>query len=177
MVSALFRQWSALTLAALALAAWRSRLGAALRDLKCTGNPEHPWAEQIGGCTPAIGSGHYSGTDLAQALNNRGTASMGTGDLGNGVADFNRAIASLPIAPSLTTAAASLTRPRTIRPRARRLTQAIRLAPSDALAFNNRGLLYARHQDFDRAIADMTRRSGSSRIRHCLHQPRQCLRR
>ena len=84
MVSALFRRWSA----ANGWRRWRWRRltvsgsgASASDDLKCTGNPDIPWAEQIGGCTAAIGSGRYTGADLAQAFDNRGNAYIGTGDL------------------------------------------------------------------------------------------------
>ena len=156
MVLAVSRQLSALTLAVLALAAMAVPARTqSLRDLKCTGNPDLPWAEQIVGCTQAIGSGHFSGTGLAQLLNNRGNASMGTGDLGHALADFDGAI-------SLAPDSAEPYNGRGIAYAAKNdfdhaladFTKAIQLAPSYALAFNNRGLLYARHRNFDRAIAD-----------------------
>ena len=158
MILALSLRWCAVTLAAAALAWVSLKMPAraqSLRDLKCTGNPDVPWAEQVAGCTQAIGSGRFSGTGLAQLLNNRGNAYMGTGDLDHALADFDRAI-------SLAPDSAVPHNGRGIAYAAKNdfdhaladFTEAIRLAPSYALAFNNRGLLYARHQNFDRAIAD-----------------------
>ncbi len=46
-----------------------------------------PGAEQIAGCTQAIGSGHYSGTDLAELFDNRGIAYLGGGDFDRAIAD------------------------------------------------------------------------------------------
>ena len=40
-------------------------------------------------------------------------------------------------------------------------SEAIRLDPNDAMAFNNRGIAYSDKGDHDRAIADLSRRSGS----------------
>jgi lipoprotein NlpI len=150
MVLTLPRQWSALTLAVLALAAMAVPARAqSWRDLKCTGNPDLPWAEQVAGCTQAIGSGRFSGTGLAELLNNRGNAYMGTGDLGHALADFDRAI-------SLAPDSAEPYNGRGIAYAAKNdfdhaladLTQAIRLAPSYALAFNNRGLLLRPPSEF-----------------------------
>jgi Flp pilus assembly protein TadD len=129
--------------------------GAVFGNLKCTGTADVPWSEQIAGCTEAIGSGRYSGTDLAQVFRNRGNAYLGTDDFDGAISDLSRAI-------TLDASDAARFNSRGIAYAARNdfdhaladLTQAIQLAPHDARGFSNRGFLYARHQNFDRAIAD-----------------------
>ena len=97
MALALSRQWRVAALAALALVAVTMPAPAqSLRDLKCTGNPDVPWAEQIAGCTQAIGSGRFSGTGLAKLLNNRGVAYLNTRDFDRAIADYDRAISLAP---------------------------------------------------------------------------------
>ncbi|HXQ83522.1 MAG TPA: hypothetical protein VN769_05590, partial [Xanthobacteraceae bacterium] len=62
------RRWRVVLLSAtvLALALLTApALAQTLQDLKCTGNPDIPWDEQIAGCTDAIDSGKYSGQNLA----------------------------------------------------------------------------------------------------------------
>ena len=169
-----------LSAAALALALFASQARAqSLNDFKCTGDADVPWSEQIAGCTDAIGSGHYSGTDLARAFGNRGSAYLGSGDFDRAISDLNHSIALDP------TDAARFNS-RGIAYAARNdfdhaladLTQAIQLAPRDARGFNNRGFLYARHQNFDRALADY---DEAIRLKPdyvtAYRQSRQCLRR
>ncbi len=63
-----------------------------LKDLKCTGKSDIPWADQIVGCSNAITSGTFAGKDLAAALTNRGTAYVARGNADRALADFNEAI-------------------------------------------------------------------------------------
>jgi hypothetical protein len=59
------------------------------KDVKCTGDSDIPWSEQITGCSNAITSGTFAGKDLAVAFQRRGTAYASTGDfdhmLSNGI--------------------------------------------------------------------------------------------
>ena len=59
------------------------------KDVKCTGDSDIPWSEQITGCSNAITSGTFTGKDLAVAFQRRGTAYASTGDfdhmLSNGI--------------------------------------------------------------------------------------------
>ena len=58
----LARHWSAAALAADALALALLTMPAqaqSWRDLKCTGNPDIPWTQQIAGCTQAIEVGTF----------------------------------------------------------------------------------------------------------------------
>ena len=61
-------------------------------DWKCTGRGGIPWDEQIAGCTDAINSAKFSGTDLAAIFNSRGTAYLMKGDLDHAIGDYDHAI-------------------------------------------------------------------------------------
>src|SRR3981081_4776820 len=50
-------------------------LAETLKDLKCTGNPDIPWDEQIVGCTTAIAAGNYAGKEFFAPSTNRAQAS------------------------------------------------------------------------------------------------------
>jgi tetratricopeptide (TPR) repeat protein len=67
-------------------------LAQVLKDWKCTGDTDIPWAEQVIGCSNAINSGKFTGEQLAAAFNNRGGAYGATGDLDHALTDFNQAI-------------------------------------------------------------------------------------
>ena len=158
MILARSRQWSMTALAAAALALASVTMPAqaqSWRDLKCTGNPDVPWAEQIAGCTQAIGSGRFSGTGLAELLNNRGVAYLNTRDFDRAIADYDRSISLIPNAAApLNGRGVAYMAKGDFDHALADLNQAIRLAPNYILAFNSRGLLYARDRNFDRAIAD-----------------------
>src|SRR5690348_13347994 len=80
--------------AALALAAMAAPgLAQTAQQLKCTGNPDYSWDDQIAGCTSVISSGDYTGKILAKAFNNRGLVYYyGKNDYDRAIADFNEAI-------------------------------------------------------------------------------------
>jgi hypothetical protein len=58
------------------------------KDLKCTGDSDIPWSEQITGCSNAITSGTFAGKDLAVAFQRRGTAYASTGDFDHALVDY-----------------------------------------------------------------------------------------
>ena len=57
------------------------------------------------------------------------------------------------------------------------LTEAIRLNPNDANAYNLRGVVYLEKRDTERAIADYTEAIRLDPNLHCVQQPGQHLQR
>jgi tetratricopeptide (TPR) repeat protein len=137
-------------------------LAQALKDWKCTGDTDIPWAEQVVGCSNAIDSEKLTGEHLAAAFNNRGGAYGATGDLDHALTDFNQAISVDPNAAFAYQGRANLFFFKKDYDHAiTDYNEAIRLDPKFARAFNGRGNGYQAKGDLDRAIADFDRLSGS----------------
>ena len=92
----------------------------------------------------------------AVAFYNRGNAKYDKGDYARAIADYDSAIKLNPAdAARLQQPRQRLCQQARIRPRHRRLlTQAIKLNPGYAQAYNDRGVAYAAKGDIDRALAD-----------------------
>ena len=142
--------------AALSLASVAPLLAQSTRDLKCTGNPDLPWNEQIGSCSEAIASGQYSGHLLASLLNNRGNAYGATGNIDRALADFNEAIRIDPQqAKAFNNRGYAYELKGDLDHAIADFDEAIRLDPNYAGALNNRGGAYVAKLDPDRAIPDL----------------------
>jgi tetratricopeptide (TPR) repeat protein len=67
------------------------------RELKCTGNADIAWEQQLIGCTNAIQSGKFFGKNLSILLSNRGNAYYyGKEQYDRAIADYNEAIRLTP---------------------------------------------------------------------------------
>ena len=112
----------------------------------------------INSCTATIQSGRRSGKNLSPALNNRGIGYNRKAEYDRAIADFDRGDPPRPEIcqrihqprASLIAARATTTEPSPT------MTEAIRLDPNNASAYNNRGFAYGSKGDYDRAIADYT---------------------
>ena len=110
---------------------------------KCTGRGGIPWDEQIAGCTDAINSAKFSGTDLAAIFNSRGTAYLVKGDLDHAIGDYDQAISLNPgYAVAFNNRGFAYGLKRNFDHAIADFDQAIRLNPNYALAFWNRGNVY-----------------------------------
>jgi tetratricopeptide (TPR) repeat protein len=124
-------------------------------DATCTGEPDVPWSEQIAGCTKAIESGKYAGTDLAQALIFRAKAHGQTGDLDRCLADIEEAVRLDPANAFAVGALGDVHLARKDYQHAlAAYTKAASLDPDNALIFIGRGLVHIATGDLDRAMAD-----------------------
>ncbi len=110
---------------------------------------------QISACTDAIGSGKWTGAELAWAYNNRGAAWYQEWQYDRAIADFDQA---LRLSPSQATAYYGRglayyqkgDHDRAIAD----FDQALRLKPSYAKAYHARGVMFYYSGDSDRAISD-----------------------
>jgi tetratricopeptide (TPR) repeat protein len=135
-----------LSAATLELASMNAPVVAQTNALKCTGNPDIPWNEQIVGCTNAIKSGRYTGKDLAAIFNGRGTAYRAMGDFDRAIQDYDQAI---KLNPNDTNAFYYRGIANGMRGEAERAIQDF-----DQAAWYSRGLTYSNKGLWDRAIQD-----------------------
>ena len=150
------------TLSGLAATIARSR-AQTLQDLKCTGNSDIPWDEQIAGCTNAINSAGLAGKDLVAALLNRGKAYLTRGDLDRALADFEQVIKLDPATARAFAGRGNVYFGKRDYDRAiADYGKAIALDPNYVFAFNNRANAYAAKGQYDRC-ADGG--SGSTRAK------------
>ena len=124
---------------------------------KCTGRGGIPWDEQIAGCTDAINSAKFSGTDLAAIFNSRGTAYLVKGDLDHAIGDYDQAIGLNPgYAVAFNNRGFAYGLERNFDHAIADFDQAIRLNPNYALAFRNRGNVYMAKEEESRLSPDYT---------------------
>jgi tetratricopeptide (TPR) repeat protein len=110
------------------------------KDLKCTGDSDIPWSEQITGCSNAITSGTFAGKDLAVAFQRRGTAYASTADFDHALVDYDQAIQIDPNSARALVGRGAVRFLKTDYDHAiADFTAAIGLDPNYAVAFNNRG--------------------------------------
>jgi tetratricopeptide (TPR) repeat protein len=112
----------------------------------------------ITACAAAIGSGRWSGQELAWAYSNRGLAYMHKGDFDHALVDLDKAISLDP-----KSAIAYFNRAETYASKGdldsaiASFDQAIGIDSKYATAYNNRGIVYDRKGDYDHAIADLSK--------------------
>jgi hypothetical protein len=128
----------------------------------CNGDDHATPDMMIGGCTALIGSGKYSGRNLAVAFTNRGGAYDDKRDEDRAIADHDQAI---KIDPKLHLAfnnrANAYGRKGDIDRAIADYDQAIRIDPKFFEAYNNRGTTYRAGTIMTGRSPTMTRRSGS----------------
>ena len=108
----------------------------------------------ISGCTAAIQSGKYVGTNLAVAFSNRGLAYNNKGQHDRAIQDYDQAIKLNPnYAKAFSNRGNAYDDKKQYDRAIQDFDQAIKLEPS-AIRFYNRGVAYHNKGQYDRAIQD-----------------------
>jgi tetratricopeptide (TPR) repeat protein len=109
----------------------------------------------IEACTRAIGSGQYSGLDLAKLHTNRGVERKARGDFDDAIADYDAAIAINPNDQFAFNNRANTWRDKGDIERALAdYVAALRIDPDYTVVYYTRGMVYERLGDNERARAD-----------------------
>jgi tetratricopeptide (TPR) repeat protein len=109
-------------------------------------------------CNRAIASRQYSGHQLANLLNSRGTEYRLRGDLRRAMADYDEAIRLNPNDANAYNSRGDCWEAKGDLDRAiADYNQAIRLDPKFAVPFYNRGLIWERKHDLQKALSDLTK--------------------
>jgi tetratricopeptide (TPR) repeat protein len=126
------------------------------QEWKCTGDPDIGWDDQIVGCTKAISSGKYAGTERAWAYYNRGNAFRAKGEYDRAIADYDEAIRFDPEDPDSynqrcwTRATAG----QDLQAALSDCNKSLRLRPNHGNTLNSRGLVWFKLGALKESIAD-----------------------